>query len=119
MKGFLLSVAVGCAVLIGSGSAQAQQFYGNGGYGPGNRHGHVQTWPNYPGARSYGGIGASYYGGNVYGGGYSRPSHVDYVPGHFDFGRGYVPSHTDVHLGGRRYEVLPGGYIAPNHHHRD
>jgi hypothetical protein len=113
MKRFIVGMAVGLIALIGVGQVQAQHFHGHGGH----RHHTTRQFgsaPVYPGGYP-GNAVPSYYGGGHYG----RGAHMDYVPGHYDIGRGYVPGHVDVHVGGRRYQVLPGGYVSPYHHHRD
>ena len=114
MKPLVLSMALGLAVLVPVGGAQADPYFRSpyrSGYTPGYNHrddGH-RHHDHGPGHDHHS----------------SRRPHFDYVPGHYDWVNGrlrYVPPHTDYHYRGQRYPVVTDAWGRPQilpWNHRD
>jgi len=130
MKTFLALVAVAAATLTLASPAAAQFYPGGGvqhgftpGYGmsintqAGLGYGQIPAGTIWPGTTNYG------FGGYNYG--YRQP-HVDFFPTQVVPHRGHFhvqPAHTDLHIGGRYYQAVPGPFgtvqVSPfPHRHR-
>src|SRR6478609_9310253 len=82
MKRLGLIAALGAALLVGPGAAQAAGGY-HGGYGGGGYHGGYGA----P-VRVHGGYAPGYYGGPIHGYGYAAPRARVYVPGYWGYHSG-------------------------------